>query len=131
CARPDRYLDGAQRLKRRAQIPELREEPRLEEAAEISHALGAAGAGLVADDALHRGDVTEPPLAEEIFEIDQLFAELVQVPMPRRVAVNADPRRLDRGVGLIGLAPIALAGGGIDGEAAPRQKPDRLRIDAG
>ena len=44
---------------------------------QISDARGAAGARLVADDALYGLHVAEAPLLKPIFHIDQLLGELI------------------------------------------------------
>src|SRR5579883_761557 len=122
---------GQQRpSQRRPEIPQLREEPELQEPAEIGDAFGAAGARLAADDALDGRDMAEAPLAEEILEIDQLLAELVDVPMAFGVAIGGDPRRLDRFVRAVALAPIAVERVAIDREAAAREEADRFVIEA-
>ena len=41
----------------------------------------AAGAALVTDDALHGRQVSEAPLLEPIFHIDQLLGEFVEIPI--------------------------------------------------
>lgn len=54
--------------------PQFGEEDGIEHAAQIPHSLGSARAGFETDDALHRGHVTEAPLAERILQVDQFSA---------------------------------------------------------
>ena len=71
-----------------AQAPDLGKQYHVQHLLEVAHAAGAARAALEADDALHRGQVAEAPEAEGVFEVGEFFAELVQVPVVVRVAVD-------------------------------------------
>src|SRR3954469_25577941 len=71
--------------------PELREKHHVQHPAQVVHARGAAGAALQADDPLHRGRMAEAPLAERVFEIDQLLGELVELPVLPGVPVDLHP----------------------------------------
>src|SRR5213082_3287484 len=72
-------------------LPQLRKELELQRLGEIGNAAGAAGAGLVADDALDGFQVMAPPQLEVVVEIHQALGELVQVPARFRVVIHAEP----------------------------------------
>ena len=75
----------------RAHAPEFWEELDLQHALEVGDARRAARAAFEADDALDRGDVIETPAPEIILEVDQLFRELVEVPVLGGVVVDDPP----------------------------------------
>src|SRR5215510_11000279 len=70
-------------------LPELGEELQLQRLGEIRHAARTAGAGLVADDALHGLEVMEAPELEFLVEVHQPFRHLVEIPVLLGVVVNA------------------------------------------
>src|SRR5207249_11969290 len=57
-------------------LPQLREELELERLGEVGHAAGAAGARLVADDALHGFQVMAAPQLEVVVEVDRKSTRL-------------------------------------------------------
>ena len=65
----------------RTQCPDFREKHHIQHFSQVTDPAGAAGAALEADDPLHRGDVPESPQSKSVFQVGQLFAELVQIPM--------------------------------------------------
>jgi hypothetical protein len=75
--------------------PDLREQHHIQHLAQVAHAAGAAGAALEADDPLHGGDMAEAPEAEGVFQVGEFLAQLVQVPVLLRVAVDGQPGLLD------------------------------------
>ena len=75
----------------RAHPPELRKELDLQHALEVADAGRAASAPLEADDALDRRDVVETPASEIVLEVDQLFRELVEVPVVGGITVDLGP----------------------------------------
>src|SRR6185437_16705614 len=91
-----------------AQLPDLRKEHDVEHLAQVAHAGGAAGAALEADDALDRRYVTEAPEAEDVLEVGELLAELIEVPVGGRIAIDDEPRLLDPVAGHVRLRPVAL-----------------------
>src|SRR2546430_17633382 len=78
-------------LKLCSQLPEFRKKLDLEHLAQVGDARRAAGSALQADDALDRRDVVEAPAAEIVFEIDQLFRQLVEHPVFRRRRIDGLP----------------------------------------
>ncbi len=73
--------------------------------------------------------MSEAPALEVIFEIDQLFGQLVEIPMRLGVAIDLGPGRLNLARHLPRRSVIASQHLGRDGEAAPRQQRHRLGID--
>src|SRR5437763_3341705 len=91
-----------------AKLPDLGKEDDIEHLSQVADAAGAAGAALEADHALDRRHVAEAPEPEHVFEVGQLLPELVQVPVRLRVAVDDEPRLLDRLARRVRLGPVAL-----------------------
>src|SRR5256714_11440 len=87
-------------------LPQLRKELELQRLGEIGNAAGAAGAGLVADDALDGLQVMAAPQLEVVVEIHQALGELVQVPARFRVVIHAEPGASHLFAGAVGLAEI-------------------------
>ena len=58
---------------------------------QIAHTRGAAGAGLVADDALHGFHVLEAPHLESMIEIDQALGEFIQIPILDGIVIDPEP----------------------------------------
>ncbi len=87
----------------------------------VTHPGRTAGAAPVTDDALHRFQVTEPPLLETVLQIDQLFRQLVQFPMPIRLLIDRCPGLQDAVIRLIGVGPVALQNCVGDLETVPFQ----------
>src|SRR2546430_10922574 len=87
-------------------LPQLRKELELQRLGEIGNATGAAGAGLVADDALDGLQVMAAPQLEVVVEIHQSLGELVQVPARFRVVIHAEPGAGHLFAGAVGLAEI-------------------------
>ena len=56
---------------------------------QVGHAGGAAGAGLVADDAFDRLHVLEAPELEAVIQVDQPLGQLVQIPVLLGIVVHA------------------------------------------
>ncbi len=71
----------------------------------------------------------KPPHTKCILEIDQLFGELVQLPVLTWRSIDRQPRPLDRCVGCVGLANVAFVNVRIDREAAAREQADRLIVE--
>src|SRR4029079_6910060 len=92
-----------------SQPPEFRKKFDLEHLAQLEDARGAAGSALQADDALDRRDVVEAPATEIVFEIDQLFRELVQHPVFRRRRIDSLPGRQNLVVWRALDAPVGSA----------------------
>ena len=78
-------------LQIRTQLPYLRKQHHIEHFAQVAHAACAAGAAFEADDAFDRGDVAKAPESECVFEIGEFFAELVEIKILFRVAVDDQP----------------------------------------
>src|SRR5882762_7698457 len=99
CCAGARVVPGALRLRQRPpcsshrgpDLPQLRKELELQRLGEIGNAAGAAGAGLVADDALDGFQVMAAPQLEIVVEVHQALGELVQVPARITVVVHAEP----------------------------------------
>src|SRR5436305_13112120 len=91
-----------------AQLPDLRKQHHVEHLAQVPHAARAARAALEADDALHGRHVAEAPEPERVFEVGELLAQLVQVPVTIRVAVHHQPRLLHLVARHVRLGPVAL-----------------------
>ena len=72
--------------------------------------------------------MAEAPQAEGVFEIGELLAELVQIPVRLGVAVGHQPGLLDLVARCVGLGPVALGVRLRDGQAAARQQAQRLVI---
>src|SRR5437868_2912305 len=79
----------------RPSSPQLGKQHRLQQAAQVIHPRGAAGAALEADDTLHGGGVAEAPLAKGILQVHQFLGQLVELPMPVGMAIDLDPRGAD------------------------------------
>ena len=77
-----------------AHLVELGEERQVQRAAQEVDAGRPAGAGLVADGALHDLEVAEPPLLEVVLDVDELLAGLVDAPVLARA--RRRPRRRRR-----------------------------------
>ena len=75
----------------RTHPPEFRKEFDLQHALEVADSRRAACATLEADDALDRRDVVETPASEIVLEVDQLFRELVEVPVVGWISVDLGP----------------------------------------
>src|SRR6185437_221542 len=137
CARASRAPPGSERpaapreLHGGADLPELRKELELESFREVGHPARASGAGLVADDALHRLQVMAAPQLEVVIEVDQPLGELVQVPVLFRVVVDTEPRARDLLARAIRLAEIACQMILRNAIATPAQEPQRLVIERG
>ena len=108
----------------RAQLPDLGEQDDVEHLPQVADAAGAAGAALEADHALDRRHVAEAPEPEHVLEVGQLLAELVQVPVRFRVAVDDEPGLLDAFVRHVGL-PTSRARPGPAGTGRPRRASRR------
>src|SRR4051794_30495925 len=74
--------------------------------------------------------MTKAPLLKPVLEIDQLLGQLIEIPIPLRIAIHLRPRCEHRRIGAVWLAHIALEHGRIDRESAPREQPYRLIVDA-
>src|SRR3546814_1464224 len=70
---------------------QLREERVFQNPRQIGHARRPASARLEADDPLDGLQMAETPTLEMVFEIDQLFRQLVKIPVIVRSAVNLRP----------------------------------------
>src|SRR3954451_24973323 len=81
-----------------ADIDKFGEQRDLERFAQERDAVGAAGAALEADHALDGLDVTEAPELEVLFDVDQLLAHVVGVPVRLRVVVDSLEHGGDRGM---------------------------------
>ena len=92
----------------RTQCPDFREKHHIQHFSQVTDPAGAAGAALEADDPLHRGDVPESPQTKSVFQVGQLFAELVQIPMVIGGAVDLKPGAFNRIARGVGLFPVAL-----------------------
>mmetsp|Transcript_670 Transcript_670/g.1490 ORF Transcript_670/g.1490 Transcript_670/m.1490 type:complete len:217 (+) Transcript_670:452-1102(+) len=101
-------LPGCSGLELRAQGPQFREQHHIQHLAQVADAAGAAGAALEADDAFHRRYMAEAPEPEGVFQVHQLLAHLVEIPVRLRVAVDGQPGLFDALVGATGLGPVAL-----------------------
>ena len=111
-------------LEIRAQLPDLGEQHDVEHLAQVADAAGAAGAALEADHALDRRHVAEAPEPEHVLEVGQLLAELVQVPVRLRVAVDDEPGLLDAFARRVGLRS-SRARRGSAGTGRPRRASRR------
>src|SRR5438445_13824013 len=96
CCSAPRAERAPRRSEIGAQLPDLGEQHDVEHLAQIADARGAAGAALESDDALDRGHMAEAPEAKRILEVGELLAELVQVPVRLRIAIDHEPCRFDR-----------------------------------
>src|SRR5580704_17797274 len=74
-----RRFGGAEVSKISPYFPKFGKERVIKRCFQISDPRGAAGPGLVADDALDRLHMPESPLLEPVLDIDQFFSKLVQV----------------------------------------------------
>src|SRR5687768_2055542 len=72
---------------------QVMEEPQIERLLQERDAAGAAGAGLHADDALHRADMIEAPALEQHLHVHQLFREVIELPVVAWAAIDGEPRR--------------------------------------
>src|SRR3954468_3911325 len=88
--------------------PQFRKEPQLECFREIRNAASAACAALISDDAFDGLHVTKTPKLKFMVEVDELFGELIQVPMRLNAVVHREPRGGDLLTRLIWLRPIAI-----------------------
>lgn len=111
--------------------PEFGEESEIESFLEVGDAGGAAGAGFEADDALDGFDVAEAPLMEDVFEVDEFFGEVVELPVFFRVAVDVEPGGFYFGGGGVGLFPVALQHGGRELEATAGEELQYFIVEAG
>ena len=68
----------------------------------------AASSAFETDDALNCLQMPEPPALEMVFQIDQLFRQFIQVPVPGWIAVDLGPRGLQRRVRLMRFRAIAV-----------------------
>ena len=114
----------------RTHPPKFRKEFDLQHALEVTDSRRAACAPLEADDALDRRDVVETPASEIVLEVDQLFRELVEVPVVGWISVDLGPgayqgfafdMRLGRHSSLRGLTYV---------ETPSAQQQNRLLIEA-
>src|ERR1700761_1119847 len=110
---------------------QLGEEGQLQRLAEEAYAGGAAGAAAEADDALHRFEMTEAPELEVFFDIDQLLAHLIRLPVLLCVAINFTEDVDQRFVADVRSGPVALQACGGDVVAAAREVAKKLVIEAG
>src|SRR6201987_5265489 len=115
CALP--AVGFTSRSKLGPHLPELRKQHDIEHLAQIADATGAAGATLQSDDALDRGDVVEAPAAKIILEVDELFGELIDLPMRLRRSVDHLPGLDHGGILLPLVAPIVSLRIRADGKA--------------
>ena len=112
-----------------ADLVELGEEGQVEGAAQEVDARGAAGAGLVADRALHDLEVAEAPLLEVVLDVDELLAGLVDAPV--LLGRGVDARRTSRpasGFGAVGLRPVAVEALGGYGVPLAREVGQELVV---
>jgi len=114
-----------------ADVEELGEEIEVQGALKKAYSGGAAGAGAEADDAFDGFHVAEAPELEILFDVDQLFAHFVGVPVEGGILIDGDEDIGDGGVFLVGERPVALGGGGGDGESAASEVAEELVVDAG
>ena len=114
-----------------ANLPKLRKEPVLRHLPQPAHPGRAAGAGLVADDPVHRGEVAPAVEGEFIVKRQQRLGELVFDIVGMRLAVDRQPGLAHRGVRPVGLRPVAVERRGVDRMAVAAQRPDHLVIEAG
>src|SRR6516225_9240865 len=82
---------AAMRSHPRTHAPEFGKEFDLQHALEVGDARGAACASLEADDALDRRDVVETPAPEIVLEVDELFRELVEIPVMGWISIDLSP----------------------------------------
>src|SRR6185437_1685053 len=120
---------GRRELHGRADLPELGKELELERLREVGHPARAPGAGLVADDPLHRLQVMAAPQLKLVVEVDQPLGELVQVPVLFRVVVDTEPRARDLLARAIRLAEVACQVILRNAIAAATQEPQRLVVE--
>ena len=71
------------------------------------------------------------PQAEGVFQIGQLFAQLVQVPVLLRVAVDHQPGVFDRNACRVGLSPVSLGVGVRHIQTSALQKPQAFVVQRG
>ncbi len=128
-ARRRRRLRGDSQT--RAQFPDLRKQHHIQHAPQIAHAARAASAPLEADHALHRGHVAEPPEAEGIFQVRELLAQLVQVPVALRIAIDGKPGGFHCIALGIGLRPVAVRVARGHGNAPAGQQAQCLVVERG
>nr|GEU28320.1 hypothetical protein [Tanacetum cinerariifolium] len=107
----------------------FREQHHVQHLAQVIDAVRAAGAGLEANHALHRGHVAEAPQAKRGFQVHQLFGQLVQRPVCARVPVHGGPGGLDRIVRLHRPVPRTVQAALVHGQAAARHHHDGLVVD--
>src|SRR6516225_6966467 len=89
-------------------FPEFREKRALERGLQIPDAGGAAGTGLVTDDAFDRFHVAKSPLLEPIFDIDQFLGKFIEIKMLLRLAIDRKPDVAHPWVRVVGLGKIAI-----------------------
>jgi hypothetical protein len=131
-SRPGRFSRGSatERSHPCTDAPEFREEFDLEHALEVADARRAACASLQADDALDRRDVVETPAPEIVLEVDQLFRQLVEVPVMGGIAVDLGPGAGQRFAFDVRLGRLGPRRGLANIEAPPAQQENRLLIEA-
>ena len=73
--------------------------------------------------------MAKAPEPERVFEVGQLFAELVQVPVRLGVAVDDEPRLLDAFARFVGRRPVAREMARRHRQAASRQQAQRFVVE--
>src|SRR5262249_16349314 len=107
CAKVSIFLKSNKGLNLGAHVPQLGIEAQIECFLEVVHARSSAGAGLVADNALHCLHVAEAPEMKPVFELDKLFRELIEIPVRFGIVINLPPRLCDTRVGHVSLGEIS------------------------
>ena len=70
----------------------------------------------------------EAPLAERILQVDKLLGQLIQIPIPVRVAIHLTPGRFHRLIVNRGRCRVALGAFGVNRQPGFRHQVDRLVI---